>query len=345
MTSLRAMDHPTARSAPARRTWWPWIRLFGGAAVLAVVLWRLGAGPFLDGLRSIDPTALALAAGIGLMTTVCCSWRWSLVARGLGVGLPMRTAVAAYYWSQFLNTMLPGGVLGDVHRAVRHGRDVDNVGRSLRAVAWERCAGLAAFIGLTLLVLLVLPSPVQSFVPAVTVVLGVFAAVAVGAVRVVRARTCDRSTRWARLLGAASDDIRDVLLARSVWPKVLLASGVVVAGHTATFLIAVRTAGSTASPGRLLPVAVLVLLAMVVPLGIGGWGPREGMAAWAFGAAGLGAAQGVAAATVYGVLTLVAALPGAAVPIAGFVRPRTSRVDVSPVLVPDAASTKDADRG
>jgi hypothetical protein len=52
---------------------------------------------------------------------------------------------------------------------------------------------------------------------------------------------------------------------------------------------------------------------MVVPLNVGGWGPREGMAAWAFAAAGLGAEQGVAAATAYGVMGLVATLPGAAV--------------------------------
>jgi hypothetical protein len=37
------------------------------------------------------------------------------------------------------------------------------------------------------------------------------------------------------------------------------------------------------------------------------------VAAWAFGAAGLTAAQGVATAMVYGALVLVASLPGAAV--------------------------------
>jgi hypothetical protein len=92
----------------------------------------------------------------------------------------------------------------------------------------------------------------------------------------------------------------------------VLASAVVVAGHTATFLIAARTAGSTESLARLLPLAMLVLLAMVLP-SAGGWGPREGAAAWVFGAAGLGAAQGVATAVVYGVLVFVACLPGAVV--------------------------------
>ena len=46
---------------------------------------------------------------------------------------------------------------------------------------------------------------------------------------------------------------------------------------------------------------------------IGGWGPREGVTAWAFSAAGLGASLGVATAVVYGVMVFVASLPGAAV--------------------------------
>jgi hypothetical protein len=66
----------------------------------------------------------------------------------------------------------------------------------------------------------------------------------------------------------------------------------------------------------MLPLAMLVMLAMAVPTNIGGWGPREGAAAWLFGAAGLGADQGVTAATVYGVMVIAATLPGAAVLIA-----------------------------
>jgi len=54
---------------------------------------------------------------------------------------------------------------------------------------------------------------------------------------------------------------------------------------------------------------------------VAGWGPREGVAAWAFAAAGLGAAQGVATAVVYGVLVFVASLPGAVVLLLGMRRP------------------------
>ena len=102
------------------------------------------------------------------------------------------------------------------------------------------------------------------------------------------------------------------LLARRAWPAIALASALVVAGHAVTFLIAARTAGATAPPSRMLPLALLVLLAGALP-NVGGWGPREGVTAWAFAAAGLGASRGVATAVVYGVMVFVASLPGAAV--------------------------------
>jgi uncharacterized membrane protein YbhN (UPF0104 family) len=302
-------------------------RLLGGAAILAVLVWRLGTTPFLDGLGLVDGPSLAAAAGITALTTLCCAWRWSLVARGLGVGLPLPAALAAYYRSQFLNTTLPGGVLGDLHRGVRHGRDAGDVSRGLRAVAWERCSGQVVQVVLTLPVLLLLPSPVRSSMPVITATVAI---VALGVVVLSRALPRDGPSRWARTLRAAGTDIHDGLLARRAWPGIVFASALVVAGHTATFLVAARTAGSTASTLRLLPLALLVLLAMALPTNIGGWGPREGVAAWGFAAAGLGAAQGVATAVVYGVIIFVASLPGSAVlAMAWFDRrnPRAGRVN------------------
>ena len=54
-----------------------------------------------------------------------------------------------------------------------------------------------------------------------------------------------------------------------------------------------------------------------MPLNLAGWGPREGAAAWAFAAAGLGAAQGLAVAVAYGAIVFVATLPGAVFLVVG----------------------------
>ena len=311
------------------RTSWRWARLLGGATILSALFWRLGTGPFLAAVGLVDGWSLAAAAGIAVLTTVCCAWRWSLVARGLGVGVPLSAAVGACYRSQFLNTTLPSGVLGDVHRAVRHGRDVGDVGRGLRAVAWERSAGQVVQLVLAMTVLLLLPSPVRSWAPAVATTVGAAgAAAALAAVLVALVRPRHRPRWLARVVPTAAAGLRDGLLAWRAWPSIVLASAVVVAGHVLTFLIAARAAGATASPVRLLPLALLVLIAMGVPTNIAGWGPREGVAAWAFGVAGMSAAQGVATAVVYGVMVLFASLPGAAVMVLDWLRRNaTGRVE------------------
>ena len=296
------------------RALWRWGRLVGPALMLAVLVWRLGTGPFLTGVRTIDGGALAAAAGIVVMTTVCSAWRWKTVARGLGIDLPLPVAVAAYYRSLFLNVTLPGGIVGDVHRGVSHGRDVRDIGRALRAVAWERSAGQVVQAVLTVVILVALPSPVRSSMPLVA-----FAVVVAlcGVAVVARVRTDGRSA-WARFRRAAARDSRG-LLARKAWLGIALASALIVTGHTITFMLAARTAGTTAPFSQLLPIAMLAMLAMVLP-SVAGWGPREGVTAWAFGAAGLGVQQGIATAVVYGVMVLVASLPGAVVLVVAWFR-------------------------
>jgi glycosyltransferase 2 family protein len=298
------------------RTLWAWARLLGSAVTFAVLVWRLGTGPFLNGFRTVDGGALAAAAGLAVLTTLCYAWRWKIVARGLGLELSLPAALAAYYRSMFLNAVLPGGIVGDVHRGASHGRDVHDVGRALRSVAWERFAGQLVQVLLSVAVLLALPSPVHSFMPlaAIAVVVAMF-----GVVLLARARPGANRSALARLLSGAGGDIRDGLLARRAWLGIALASALGVGGHVATFLIAARAAGVSAPLSQMLPIALLVMAAMMLP-SVGSWGPREGVTAWVFGAAGLGAQHGVTTAIVFGVMVLVASLPGAAVLVIAWFR-------------------------
>jgi uncharacterized membrane protein YbhN (UPF0104 family) len=276
------------------------------AAVLAAVIWHLGSGPFLDGIRALDGRALVGAAAIFLLTTVCFAWRWKTVADGLGVRLSLPDAVAAYYRCLFLNLTLPGGVAGDVHRGVRHGRDARDLGHALRAVVWERSAGQVVQVLLTISVLFLMPSPLRSSMPFLAVALAVAAVVVV---LVVGGRRGSGYSRWERVRSTAVEDIRRCLLDKRALATVVLASTIAVLGHVLTFLIAARAVGVTAPVARILPLAFISIMAMALP-NIGGWGPREGVTAWAFSAAGLGAGLGAATAVAYGVMVLAASLPG-----------------------------------
>jgi hypothetical protein len=90
---------------------------------------------------------------------------------------------------------------------------------------------------------------------------------------------------------------------------------------------------------------MLVLLATAVPTNIGGWGPREGVAAWAFGAAGLGAAQGVATGTVYGLLSLAAISPAVPLLAAAWLRRRRNPGEAMPHEFPTSDPGQSAAAG
>jgi uncharacterized membrane protein YbhN (UPF0104 family) len=196
-------------------------------------------------------------------------------------------------------------------------------------VVLERTAGQIVLVGVGLVVLLTVPSPVLTELERHGAAAGL-AAVVAGAVAAVAFVVWLRVRRGSsKLAGAARTGVSEVrtgLLSRRNWPGIVLASTVVLAGHLGTFVVAARAAGSSASLIKLIPLMLLALLAMSLPVNIGGWGPREGVTAWAFGAAGLSAGQGLTIAVAYGLFAFVAALPGAIVLIARtFARVRRAR--------------------
>jgi glycosyltransferase 2 family protein len=321
---------PDPRPTDRRATTWARARLAGGAVVLLVLVWRLGTGPFLDGLRLTSGWALLIATAVTALTTLCCAWRWQLVAARLGLHIGLVAAFAAVYRAQFLNATLPGGVLGDVHRAVDQGFDTGALGPGVRSVLWERTLGQVVQVVMTIVVLVLVPSPLQpvgAWVAVGSLALAALILSLPSGGRRVPGRLLDRLGR------AAIDDVRAILRTWRVCAGVVLLSGLAVAGHLAVFVLAAHVAGVSAPAHVLVPLAAAVVLAAGVPLNIAGWGPREGAAAWAFGAVGLGFASGVTTAVVYGVMALVATLPGAVALAAGSrILPRDPADTEPPVL-------------
>jgi GTP cyclohydrolase II len=329
---------------PAVRRFGPsLLRLAAGGIVLWFLGRQVGAAPFEDGLRAVTWQAVLAAVTLTVLTTVCSAWRWRVVAQALGADIDLPRATGAYYRSLFLNSVLPGGILGDVHRAVTQGRRAGDVAQGVRAVAWERLCGQVIQAVVTAVVLLTLPSPVRPVLP---YVLAGIAGVAAAAALVVGAAARRGRSRPARAARAIAADLRRGLLVADVWPQLLLASLLVVAGHTATFVVAARVAGCTAPLGELIALLMVVQIAAGIPLSVGGWGPREGVAAWAFAAAGLGAANGVTVATLYAVLMLAAVAPGAGLLLRDAVRRRRGQGHPGELREPDLAPlTKEAVRG
>ena len=301
-------ERAAARSRARGRAW---LRTAAGAAVLLAVVWWFPAEAFTSALAALEPSVLVWALGVGAVTTVASAARWVVVARSVGLHLPWGRAVADYYAAVLLNAVLPAGVLGDVHRAVGHGRYTGDLGRGVRAVVLERVAGQVVLASSAIMVLFSLPAALLGpGLRAVAVSAGVLTVVLVmGAVGLRLGRK--RRLRWWQTLSASAHEARAGLLERA--PSVVVFSIAALAGHVLLFLVASSAAGSHAPASQVVPIAILALLAMSVPVNVGGWGPREAAAAAAFGAAGLGVQTGVTVSVVYGLLALVAAAPGAVV--------------------------------
>lgn len=278
--------------------------------MLVALLAFVGVGPFVDGVRGLSLPVLVAALGITALTILCAAWRWRLVAHGLGLEVPLGSAFAACYGAAFLNSTLPGGVLGDVHRALERGRRSGAVGPTVRSVAWERSLGQAVQVALTLLVLVVLPSPVRE--PLLVAALVVAAVSAVVVLMPGRRPGVPRRPPG-RFLRACAGDLAAILHGPRAWAGVVGSSVLVALGHATVFVVAVRASGADLALGTALPLALVVLLVAALPASLAGWGPREGAAAWAFAFVGLGAAQGVTVSVMYGVMALAAVLPGALV--------------------------------
>src|SRR5688500_15505184 len=134
------------------------LRLAVSAGLLAALAWILDGDALIDRLTDLEPIWVLIALAISLPQMALLAFRWRLTAARLGLALPFGTALSEYYLATFLNQLLPGGVMGDVSRAWRHGRAVPEMapagavatpallpagalGPAVRAVILERASG------------------------------------------------------------------------------------------------------------------------------------------------------------------------------------------------------------
>ncbi|TVR98348.1 MAG: UPF0104 family protein [Wenzhouxiangellaceae bacterium] len=283
------------------------------ATVLVALAWWLDWREILRGLGSLSAGWLLLALGLALLQTLVAAWRWHYTGARLGLALPLATATREYFLSSLVNQLLPGGVLGDAWRAQRHAEFSRRTGPAWRAVILERASGQLAVVLITLAVLL--SPPWQQALDRLAlswtelaVGLLILAALAVAIVAVLRNSPALRDA-----IDQTWRDARRALLNRRDLPLQLASSLLIVGLLSAVFASAGQAAGVDAGFWLLWLLAVPVLLAMLIPVSVAGWGLREAAAAGIFLAMGLPAEQGVTVAAAYGLIILAASLPGALV--------------------------------
>ena len=297
-------------------------------SVLALVLWLLDIEKLLTELSRFSLGALILALLISVAQVVVSAWRWRYTTHRLGLPLTMRSALREYYLAMFLNQCLPGGVAGDLNRAWRHGSGAGARQTALHGVMIERLSGQLVMLVVALAagVWLVARYPGVgtlvngwrdgALIPASVLIIGVALALALGA------GLWRRVQQYVVTLGK---DIYRALLNPRILPLQLLSSILVVATYLGVFWVLAFSADGNmdlAHTITLLALSSLLLLAMMIPLTVAGWGLREGAAAILWPLAGLPVEQGVALSVGYGLIILLASMPGG---LLVFTRPPPAR--------------------
>ena len=290
-------------------------------SLLAGVVALIDTGALLQRFAALDPLWAAAALLISIPQYLLSAARWRLTAMRLGANLTFKGAVAEYYLAVLTNQLLPGGVLGDAARAVRHGRRVKAHGAALRAVIYERSAGQFALFLVMLAGLFSWPWIYGEGALAVEIAgVVVLTAAACTVMLALLATGWRAETRAGQTVRNFLRDARHALIARDVIARQGLYSFGILATYLACFYCAGRAIGLDLSILHIITLVPAVLFSMNMPLTISGWGVREATAAAIWRLAELAAVDGVAVSVSYGAIVLLSALPGLAVLSAGFVK-------------------------
>lgn len=279
--------------------------------LLAGLAWWLDLGPVVSRLAQMRLGWVLLAVAISVVQVAVLAWRWRFTAGCLGVDLSYTAAWREYYLSIFLNQVMPGGVVGDVSRAWRQARvqtrQREPAGPAVRAVIFERLSAQAVMTAVALVSLLALPVIVNRGSRLVLFGAGAVAVLIVIAMVVWMRRQSSAQS----LVGQVLADLDAAHLSGPVFAAQLVSAAIVVGTYLATYLTAARAVGMDTPLPVLLPLVAPVLMSMLIPVTVAGWGLREGAAAVLWGAVGLTAADGVLVSVAYGLLVLIGSLPGA----------------------------------
>ena len=279
----------------------PALRFAVSVICLGILLWWTDAA----GVRARLQGADHKWTGLALLAVTAATWsmarRWQMSARALGIEISFAGALREYYLGQLVNSTLPGGVAGDMARALRLRHDA-GLTRAAQSVVAERLLGQMAmfaivFAGFT--AALALPGGPDWPWPFLALPAGIGACAVLA---VILSRTSGPAGRFTQLITRLQRQ-PEMLLHALVTPVCLIFGFYACARATGTLIPAAGWA-------TLIP---LILSAKLIPLSVSGWGWREGAAAALFPLIGASASAGGAAGGAYGAVVLIATFP--AVPV------------------------------
>ena len=278
--------------------------------MLVLIVWLVDLKQALSYLQEANGYWIVLALVIVQLQVVLSAWRWQRTAVRLGQRLSVQRAIGEYYLATVANLSLPGGVTGDAARIVRN-RDEQGWGLVAQGVLLERLAGQLALFLVALLGWLLWPLLLDGEAPAdAGKVLLIFLLLIMSLALVLFLIARFTTGRIKRFIDSVRPAMHRAWLSDGQWQIQSILSLLVVGTYLTVFALSAAAIGQPLPILALLALVPLVLLSMVLPVSVGGWGVREAVAAALWPLAGLSSEAGIATSVVYGLISLLGVLPG-----------------------------------
>lgn len=295
------------------KRWFPWI-IKGGISfgLIAWVLSKVDMAAAWAEAKSIDPAMAVLAVVLMVFQIGLGAVRWGLVLRSLSAAFHWLQTVSVYYVGVFFSIVLPGAVGGDAVRMWFARKNGLTLGAAFNSVALERAVTV---FGLVLLVCLTQPILMMRLpdLPGAWVFPMLLAVCVLGILTLATLDKLPQSLhRWRVMRGLAvlAADTRKLFF----HPGYSLATLVVaLIGHInlsmAVYVLAVGLGLDVHALDCLVLVPPVILI-MTLPISIAGWGLRETAMVTAFGFVGIPDSSALVLSILFGIVTMLTALPG-----------------------------------
>lgn len=295
------------------KRWGPlFLKLGIAGGLLAFVFSRVDLAKVSGILLAADPAMIAMSVVLASLNYPLGGVRWWCVVRALGDRASPRLLTGLFWLGGLVGQVVPNP-MGDAVRISAAARLGLGLGTAFRSAFLERVAMLA---GLALLIAATQPL-LHARVGAADPAWLAISLCAIGLCGLTMLATADhllmrlRHLRAIAALANLSAAFRRLAASRWAWPMLVT----VLMSHLNAVAVAVVLGAALGLPlgmNDYLATVPVAILAVVLPVSVGGWGVREGVLLALLGAMGVRAESALAFSLMLGMVGMVAALPGVA---------------------------------
>ncbi len=269
----------------------------------------------LKAVTTISPLHLLAALVTQLTSFTVAAYRWQLIVRRLGFNAPLSFYLGSYFKGAFFNQGLPTSIGGDGVRIYDCTQITGSAEDAFFGVFIDRIIGLAGLLLLNITALLLNHTllPPQVYYPLLLILIALITSLFL--LFFLRNFSFFTVGRYLGFLGRLSERYFQVYSSLPAFSSQISLSLLTHLLSMSTFFFLGQGIGLTFSVQIYLVMVPPVILLTLLPISLAGWGVREGAMVAFFLLIGAEKSQVLTFSLLYGLVVLVASLPGVIVAI------------------------------